>query len=59
MQISLLSSLDPSDHLRIGRTLSPLDNKGVLILGSGMSYGNMQRLVRQDGPILESDRFDA
>lgn len=42
LQMSLLSSLDPSAHLQMGQALAPLRDEGVLIIGSGMSYHNMR-----------------
>jgi len=59
VQISLNASLDPAAHILMGRALEPLRSEGVLILGSGMSYHNMNKLMRQDNAILESDQFDA
>lgn len=46
VQISLLKSLDPKAHLAVGRALAPLRDKGVLIVGSGMSYHNMHDFRR-------------
>ncbi len=58
LQISLLSSLDPVEHLRLGEALAPLRDEGVLIVGSGMSFHNL-RAFRDPraGPV--SDVFDA
>ncbi|MBV1859865.1 MAG: dioxygenase [Nannocystaceae bacterium] len=41
-QVSLLASLDPRQHLAMGRALAPLRKQGILIVGSGMSYHNMR-----------------
>jgi aromatic ring-opening dioxygenase catalytic subunit (LigB family) len=59
VQISLNVSLDPAAHILMGRALEPLRSEGVLIIGSGMSYHNMNKLMRRDKKNLESDRFDA
>jgi aromatic ring-opening dioxygenase catalytic subunit (LigB family) len=42
VQLSLVKGLDPSVHIAMGKALEPLRNEGVLIIGSGMSYHNMQ-----------------
>jgi aromatic ring-opening dioxygenase catalytic subunit (LigB family) len=39
-QLSLLSSLDPAAHLRLGEVLQSLRDEGVLIIGSGSSTHN-------------------
>ena len=38
VQVSLLASMDPAEHIKVGRALMPLRDENVLIVGSGMSY---------------------
>jgi aromatic ring-opening dioxygenase catalytic subunit (LigB family) len=45
VQVSLLASMDPAAHIRLGQALAPLRDDGVLIIGSGMSYHNMRTLM--------------
>lgn len=59
VQVSLNASLDPAAHLLMGRALEQLRDEGILIIGSGMSYHNMNKLMKQDDVIVESDQFDA
>ena len=47
-QLSLKKGLDPETHLRIGMALAPLRDRGVFIVGSGMSYHNMRAWGRRD-----------
>jgi aromatic ring-opening dioxygenase catalytic subunit (LigB family) len=57
IQLSLLASLDPEPHVRIGRALMPLRDEGVLIIGSGMSYHNLRGWK---DPYADAEgRFDA
>ncbi|MEL0082992.1 MAG: class III extradiol ring-cleavage dioxygenase [Gammaproteobacteria bacterium] len=58
VQLSLLAGLDPAAHLKMGHALTPLRTDGVLIVGSGMSYHNMQALRGGGGPLDDSDQFD-
>jgi aromatic ring-opening dioxygenase catalytic subunit (LigB family) len=56
--LSLATSLDPELHLAAGRSLAPLRDQGVLIVGSGMSFHNLRAYLRPE--TLERSRaFDA
>ena len=60
VQVSLRRGLDPAEHLALGRALAPIRNQGVLIIGSGMSFHNMQRFRRDNAGVdMDSQRFDA
>lgn len=60
VQLSLLSSLDPAEHIRIGEALSQLACGDVLVLGSGFSFHNLKVLLggeaRNNDP--ENDAFE-
>ncbi len=58
VQVSLLATLDPGAHLAVGRALQPLRDRGVLILGSGMSYHNLAQMMSGATSIAASDMFD-
>ena len=42
VQLSLLDSLDPARHIDMGAAIAPILADDVLILGSGLSFHNMQ-----------------
>jgi 4,5-DOPA dioxygenase extradiol len=48
LQLSLLKGLDPATHIALGEAISFLRAQNVLIIGSGMSFHNMQAFFRQD-----------
>jgi aromatic ring-opening dioxygenase catalytic subunit (LigB family) len=62
VQLSVLRRFDPEQHLRLGEALAPLRKRGVLIIGSGMSYHNMSAFFAHmrggPSPMQESIVFD-
>lgn len=59
VQLSLLSSLDPKEHIRIGKALSELRNENLLIIGSGFSFHNMRAFFQSNGsPDDKNENFE-
>ncbi|MBV1698559.1 MAG: dioxygenase [Hyphomicrobiales bacterium] len=62
VQVSLLASMDPAAHVRIGQALAPLRDENILIVGSGMTYHNLRTLMAnrrgRNGTDAGSQRFD-
>jgi len=62
VQVSLRADLDPTAHIEVGKALQPLRDEGVLIIGSGMTYHNMQAMMKNmrgfDHAIPASKLFD-
>jgi aromatic ring-opening dioxygenase catalytic subunit (LigB family) len=44
--LSMKSTYDPLEHIKLGETLAPLRDEGVLIVGSGLTYHNMRGFGR-------------
>ena len=56
VQLSLKSGLSPREHIIMGRALRPLRSKGIFIVGSGLSYHNLQLFNRHAAK--PSEEFD-
>lgn len=50
VQVSLLRSDDPGEHLRLGEALAPLRHEGVLVIGSGSATHNLRRIGSGPAP---------
>lgn len=42
VQLSLITSLDPAEHIRLGQAMRNLGNPSLLLIGSGFSFHNMR-----------------
>ena len=58
LQVSLIASMDPAEHIALGRALAPLRDEGVLLIGSGNSYHNMRGFGHSESS-EPSGQFDA
>lgn len=58
VQLSLMESLDPEEHIRMGEALQPLLQQGVLIVGSGSSFHNMRALMSSGSGRVEATKFN-
>ncbi len=58
VQLSLKKGLNPAEHLAVGHALAGLRDKGVAIIGSGMSYHNMRDFFSGGDALAASKAFD-
>ena len=48
VQVSLIHSLDPVEHFKIGQALQGIDVDNVLVIGSGFSFHNMKAFFARE-----------
>jgi aromatic ring-opening dioxygenase catalytic subunit (LigB family) len=51
IQLSLLDSLDPADHVALGEAMSGIGGDGVLVIGSGFSFHNLKAFFSSDASL--------
>ena len=54
IQLSLLSSLDPAAHIALGEAASAICGDGVLVLGSGFSFHNLDAFFSSDASLPDA-----
>ncbi|RMH13741.1 MAG: dioxygenase, partial [Gammaproteobacteria bacterium] len=52
VQVSLSSSLDPLEHVRLGQALHGLHHQNILVMGSGGSFHNLKAFMSQDNETI-------
>ena len=57
VQLSLVSSLDPKEHIQIGAALAGIERERLLIIGSGFSFHNLKAFFAPSNP--ESKHMNA
>ena len=58
VQLSLLQGLDAARHIELGEAIRPALDDGVLVLGSGLSFHNMDAFGSAGAADPDNDRFD-
>lgn len=48
VQLSLVNSLNPVDHLNLGQALQNLNDENILVIGSGFSFHNMKEFFSSE-----------
>ncbi len=60
VQLSLVSTLDPETHIKIGKALTDLRKEKILIIGSGFSFHNLKAFFSQStgAPDTKNEAFE-
>ena len=58
IQLSMVSGLDPEEHIKMGQALSGLDYDNLLVIGSGFSFHNMQAFFAPQTAEMEKMNTD-
>ncbi|RVU29591.1 DODA-type extradiol aromatic ring-opening family dioxygenase [Neptunomonas marina] len=58
VQLSLLDHLNPETHIELGEALRELRKKGVLIIGSGLSFHNLKVFFDRQADGARGEQFD-
>jgi aromatic ring-opening dioxygenase catalytic subunit (LigB family) len=53
--LSMKSSYDAAEHIRLGLAIAPLREEGVLIVGSGLTYHNMRGFRRSESTAVAEE----
>jgi aromatic ring-opening dioxygenase catalytic subunit (LigB family) len=56
--LSIKSTYDPAEHVRVGQAIASLRDEGILIVGSGLTYHNMRGFGRAESKLV-SYEFEA
>jgi aromatic ring-opening dioxygenase catalytic subunit (LigB family) len=56
--LSLKSSYDAAEHIKVGQAIASLRDEGILIVGSGLTYHNMRGFGRAESKAVSYD-FEA
>ncbi|MEJ2544561.1 MAG: class III extradiol ring-cleavage dioxygenase, partial [Calditrichaceae bacterium] len=59
LQLSLLSGLNPTAHIKLGQALGELSSENILVIGSGFSFHNMSAFSwrGKNDPDLANNQF--
>lgn len=59
VMLSMKTTYDPLEHIKLGEALMPLRDEGVLIIGSGLTYHNMRGFGRSESlePSVQFEQY--